>query len=210
MLELQSRDPLGRGFCMIAAKALIYMKSHPIQFALLFLLVLAGCRASGNHTGLSQDFSHRAAIVAGVKHADRLRMYEGLPHPMFENDLYKHELTRNDLQLIHGERFYLEPIQPVEPDTSRLLELFVADGSLVEYSGNKRCGGFHADWCLRWEVGADVYECLLCFHCLEAKAFGPGTNLHCDMQTGIAEKFKSILHRYRTNRPEGAVIPVQP
>jgi len=62
-----------------------------------------------------------------------------------------------------------------------------------ERKGGKLCGGFHADFFLRWEgllAGTDV---MICFGCEEIKIFGATGDLYGDLTNDEAKKLRELL-----------------
>jgi hypothetical protein len=47
----------------------------------------------------------------------------------------------------------------------------------------------------------ETHQLHLCFGCHEARMYGPGYKLYCDVGGAAYEQFKSILTSYRKNRP---------
>jgi len=71
------------------------------------------------------------------------------------------------------------------------LAVVLADPATYEaWSGHKMCGGFHADWYLRWESGPEL---ILCEGCQEVVLYREGRALRCDLsQTGY-QRITAIL-----------------
>ncbi len=67
-----------------------------------------------------------------------------------------------------------------------------------EFSGEKKCGGFHPDFAVEWQIGTAKYQALICFGCGEVKLFGPGYESRYDFHSETIEK---ILKKYNKNRP---------
>jgi hypothetical protein len=74
--------------------------------------------------------------------------------------------------------------------------------SFRRYTGAKLCGGYHPDWCIEWKDGESVYKVLLCFHCEEARLYGPNNELWSDLDKKALKKLVEILRPYRKNSPE--------
>ena len=72
------------------------------------------------------------------------------------------------------------------------------DNILRSYMGEKLCGGYHPDYCLRWEDDTDTYDLMICFGCCEMKFYGPENYLIAD----IKAEFETLLEKYRDQRPE--------
>jgi hypothetical protein len=106
--------------------------------------------------------------TAPILRADRLTLLGG--QPRFAKD----PATTPDPVKRHGYQFHREPI-PVDADLGQRLTATLAVGdSVVPFFGEKRCGGFHPDYALLWDVSGKTYEALLCFGCGELKWIAPG------------------------------------
>jgi hypothetical protein len=82
----------------------------------------------------------------------------------------------------------------------KLLTLLGSDGTLLTFSGEKKCGGFHADYALTWKVAGVEYAALFCFGCGEVKLFGPQQEFRYDI--GEEDSLTRILKHYVRNRPK--------
>ena len=140
-----------------------------------------------------------------VRGATRVRLYEGLPHQSWERDLLESELDSKETFKSNGHHFYRAEIEPSADDTTSLRNLSTTASGFHEWGGMKLCGGYHPDWLIRWSSadGAD-HELHLCFGCHEAKLYGPGYQLYCDLGSDCYTALKSILERYTKQRPTRA------
>jgi hypothetical protein len=175
--------------------------SRPSTFCVLSLLF---CLPACNSQSASRDFSNYAPLAAGVRKANKVILYEGLPHQFFEEGLLESELNTKKTVYYHGYPFYLEPLELKEPDIKELTDLFCDPKSFRAMPPNsgKACGGFHPDYAIEWHDGNDVYRVLICFGCYEIKVFGPRNSLYCDIASDAYKKFERILKPYRKNRPK--------
>jgi hypothetical protein len=151
-------------------------------------LVLSGC-------------SGAAPEVATLKQADRLVLYEGLPHPMYEAQALASEKKAKPTVTLHGFRFYREPLDLKPGDDDRLRALLGNPHSFSTYSGEKKCGGFHPDYAVEWTAGGQTYQALICFGCFEARIYGPKGGTTYDVGADVQQQFKDLLTPCRKNRP---------
>jgi len=105
-----------------------------------------------------------------IKPSSHPKLFEGLPHPLFEAGSLRQEIAKKQTFEWHGYRFYDEPLWIPEEIEAILGELTTSDQRYRNYTGMKKCGGFHPDYALSWN-GASV-EILLCFGGGEARIFG--------------------------------------
>jgi hypothetical protein len=182
-------------------------------FVVLVLFLASG--ACYLYQQIDFNFDNRDRLVKGVQRADKVVLYEGLPHQSYETNLLERELKSKKTIKLHEYPFYDEPLQLSEGDGKRLTDVYCAQSSLRPLFGqtyfgdsDKKCGGYHPDFCIQWSSGQDVYQILLCFGCSEVKSFGPKVRLYCDMTDEAAQQFKAILKAYRKNRPKyGPELP---
>jgi hypothetical protein len=140
-----------------------------------------------------------------LKQADRLVLYEGLPHQYYERKALESEQKSKPTVILHGFTFYRETLELRAGDGDRLKALLGDPSSFSPYSGEKKCGGFHPDYAVEWSAGGQVYRTLICFGCFEAKVYGPSGGTTYDVGLDVQEHFKALLEPYRKNRP-----PFQP
>jgi hypothetical protein len=143
-----------------------------------------------------------APEAATLKQADRLVLYEGLPHQMYEPESLAAERKAKPTVTLHGFRFYREALELKPGDSERLKALVGDPHSFSAYSGEKKCGGFHPDYAVEWSAGGQTYQALICFGCFEAKIYGPHGGTTYDVGDAVQKRFKDLLTPYRKNRPE--------
>ena len=136
-------------------------------------------------------------LIATVAKADKVILYEGLPHPLFEKKPLEEEKKAKKTIEIAGWAFYAEPLELKEGDGKKILDFVGSAKSYVAFSGEKKCGGFHPDYAIEWQVGKERYFVLVCFGCSEFKVYGQGKAVRTD-QGGELNK---IIKGYRKNRP---------
>lgn len=137
-----------------------------------------------------------------VEHAEGLTVYEGPPRWRAEGAAPRSERDVKPTFLIGYERFYPEPMIIEAADVERLRQL-CRDAENFRGNWPSTCGGFHADYGLRWSYGGREFDFLLCFGCGEAKLRGPCHDMYFDMHR---QPFEEILGRYPSQRPvEGGI-----
>jgi len=151
------------------------------------------------------DMAAHQPFAAGVKASSTVRLFEGLPHQSWERDMLETELDTKKTFKAHGHHFYQAEITPSEADTSLLTGVATSVATFEEWTGMKLCGGYHPDWLVRWTVSdGQTHELHLCFGCHEAKLYGSGYQLYCDVADTNYEIIKSALSRYSSQRPQRA------
>ena len=138
---------------------------------------------------------------ATIARAERLTVYEGLPHQMYEPKSLASERKSKPTIELHGFPFYCASIELKPGDAEKLKALLGNPRSFEPFSGEKKCGGFHPDYAVEWTVGDKISDCLICFGCGEVMIHGPGTESRYDLQGDALKLLKAILQPYRINRP---------
>jgi len=174
---------------------------------------------SSSEEDQSIDFNNYSPLAAKISQANKVALFEGLPHHVFEYEILERELKRRDILKIRSYPFYQEKLLLSAEDASKLTRLFCDEKNfgpnrafvLMGYrtrnpAGSvtkivKACGGFHPDYCVEWDVQGNVYQMLICFGCEEIKCFGPSQQLYCDVGNAGLKQFGEVLKKYRKNRP---------
>jgi hypothetical protein len=105
-----------------------------------------------------------------------------------------------------GQWFFADPLS-APPETVAALRGALLDGIVTpkQPASIKLCGGFHADFLLRWEGPGGTTEAQVCFGCHEVKIVGPGGALYADV---AAEQVKAL--RALLSEPSESAADVSP
>jgi hypothetical protein len=168
--------------------------------------LLAGCSTDATREA-RLSFDDLPELLAQIDAADGVRVYEGLPHPNLEQDLFQEESARTKTLEIDGHRFYAVAVSVV-PEKLAVLQKAVADPSLYEAypdpDAEKACGGFHPDWCLVVDKGEESFHFHFCFGCHDLVVFEDGKmRMWCEFKD--VEALVNLLQPLRTNRPKGVL-----
>lgn len=128
------------------------------------------------------------------------RLIEGLPHPI-EGDVPAREKQRPQATQFHGYWFYSPAVSIPEDRFSAIERILKADGSFKDWSGEKRCGGFHPDWLVRLRSGDGQTAYVICFGCHEVKVFADGKVNRYDLEDSAYAALSKYLKEMRVNRP---------
>jgi hypothetical protein len=139
------------------------------------------------------------SFLEEIPRADKVVLYEGLPHPMFESRLLEKERQTKAVQELNGYPFYQEPLALTKEDAKHLSEILGNPATYQPFRGEKKCGGFHPDYAVEWQVSAGQYRALICFHCSEVKLFGLGFESRNEL--GASGTLQKLLKGYVKNRP---------
>jgi hypothetical protein len=149
----------------------------------------------------STDFRNHRVFAGRLQKADKILLFEGLPHQLFAAELLEQELRTKKTVNVHAFPFYEEPLELKQADATELTLVFRDRKSFKSYHGLKACGGFHPDYCVEWHIGQEIDRALICFGCHEVMLFGSGSELYCDMADKASERLWGLLEPYHKNRP---------
>jgi hypothetical protein len=160
----------------------------------LLIILCAACESGCRKTDQQR-------LADGITRAEKVVLYEGLPHQLFEKSLLDEELRTKKTIKVEGFPFYEEPLDLKEEHAKELTRLVSDAKSFQPHTEDKKCGGFHPDYLVEWRKGDEVYQCLTCFGCHEVKIAGPKVALHFDLVNEVQDRLTEVLKSYRKNRP---------
>ena len=164
--------------------------------AAIFLALLAGCGSIAS----SDDLSIKTASSVGI--------YEGLPHPVYEPEVYWAEKGgTKSIKEFGDQAIYAEPLDLQPEEVTRLAGLLGTSTTYHAFGGEKKCGGFHTDYAVEWRQGSTVRTTLLCFGCGEAMILGPKGQHRFDLDPSALTSLRSLLGTLRKNRPKPTTLP---
>jgi hypothetical protein len=174
-----------------------------------FVAVVGGlCLLSGCSPTTTIESESIAQVSASIARADRITFFEGLPHPMYESKSLDSERKSKPTIERYGFSFYREALKLKPGDEARFKSLLGSPGSFEPFKGEKKCGGFHADYFVEWSGVKELSSCLICFTCGEVKIYGPLYGLgRYDIQSDALKLLKDLLQPYRKNRPPQEGLP---
>jgi hypothetical protein len=149
-----------------------------------------------------RTLSDVSGFLVNVRSAQTVSVYEGLPHRMFESDIYLRELKREDVIRIETFPFYGESLSVSPTEQSTLTQIVLGDDAHIPYRGPKMCGGYHPDYVLIWDAAGHKSGAMVCFGCHEVIYFTPQGRLIEELGDAAYGKLKAVLSRYRVNRPK--------
>ena len=150
-------------------------------------------------------FWHTPRAFAGAaRQANEVRLYEGLPHQMFERDLLAAERRTKAVVELDGYPFYQEPLTLAPQDAESLFARLGNPAAYRAWLGPKLCGGFHPDYAVEWHVGGSRYRALICLGCGEFKLSGPWPGWRYNMDAATThEELRALFKSYQNRRPKG-------
>jgi hypothetical protein len=132
----------------------------------------------------------------------KMTVYEGLPHPVVEPEVFASERKQKATLEVHDFLFYATPLTMSRADWKSFRRAFTHEASFKEYGGPKMCGAFHPDLLVEWDVGGSRYQAQLCLGCGEMKVFGPGGyEAIYDINEKAYKQFGEIVLRIRRRPP---------
>lgn len=157
-------------------------------------VVLACSRATSAETPPPERFDQ---VIRGTA---TVALIEGLPHPGAEPDAFATESAKPHRK-IADQAFYEGTLSLTAKDTEALRALLGEPTALARWSGEKKCGGFHADYALEVEKAGVTWRALICFGCGEVRVIGGSLDRRYDMTRPTKTALEALLGTYRKNRP---------
>ena len=150
---------------------------------------------------MTNTFRFVPAALKFIEDADKITVFEGLPHQLFESELLKSEREKIEETVIGGHAFYPQQQDFSEKDEPALRELLRNEKSLRPFLYLKMCGGFHPDYAIRFAKGEEHCDLLLCFGCGDAQILHNGKVIHAHF---YGKGWREILAGYTKHRPKPA------
>jgi hypothetical protein len=151
---------------------------------------------------IDTNFDHLKPLLDRIAKVTPTKLYEGLPHPSAEPEVFEQELKSKRSRESHHFRFYEPPLTLAGVDRTSIAQLFSNPTSFQDFGGGSFCGGFHPDYLIEWHNGNEVYQAQLCLGCGEMIFFGPDHAVLCGINEKAFGALARILYPYRTNRPK--------
>jgi len=174
------------------------------SYSLFFVSALAAPLAAFAGTAALTERIDLPELFRAIDRAESVEVLEGLPHPVFEKQIRQLEEARVRAEKIDTELFYPTPVDAPAEQITRLVQLTtdlkghskplrpISDHSM------KFCGGFHADYVLRWRSqGTVVASALVCFSCSEVRYLWREYTLTADYKP---ERHRELIQTFRPLR----------
>jgi len=142
-----------------------------------------------------------------VRAADQLEVLEGLPHQYWEREERSIELAKHKTLSISTEAFYEQRLSVPAELRTELTNAFLHQPLFVrpligKPAFAKGCGGFHADYGLRWlKEGTPQAAALVCFGCGDIRLVGGGMEITTELTESGERYLKSRLLPLKALRP---------
>lgn len=176
-----------------------FLQSCAVTLAASFAILLMVSCGTSAPIGEKVGLKHTDGIRKGLVNAERIMVYEGLPHQAKEKELLQQELAKGNIERILAYPFYLPAQKALHP--SELKELLGDASNYREYTGPKTCGGFHPDYALSWQNGGTRHDLLVCYGCSEV-LMGDGVRTWAyDLKHDALAKLQSLLEPHARLRP---------
>jgi hypothetical protein len=137
---------------------------------------------------VSTNIDRLPALLNGVGSGE-VALYEGLPSDFWEPHEREKELKSKKTIDVLGHAFYESKLS-LNEDAEQLTKIL--SSSFQVYQPQKRCSGFHADYCLEWQSDKTTIQAIVSLECGEIILIDDQMNLKCDLTPEAAEK----LNRY--------------
>jgi hypothetical protein len=176
-----------------------------VTAALASLVLLVGC-SSARGLRPSESLEDLPRVLELLQNADKVDLFEGLPHQSMEPALYNQERARTRTVEHDGFAFYETPIAVNGKTTADLLGFVTEAANYSTYPDGalKACGGFHPDWLIEAVHGAETAHLHICLGCEDFRVYEEGEMvLWCEIAD--VKSLAELLEPLRTNRPVSTV-----
>ena len=176
-------------------------------FRRLIVATVVAVTVGGTLWALDHFRNNPRVFTEAVRRADKVVLYEGLPHQFFEKRLLEEERRTKAVVELDGYPFYQEPLPLAAQDAEYLSELLSDPAAYQPWKGEKLCGGFHPDYAVEWHVGTSRYRALVCLGCGEFQLSRPGfwaRTKRYEMNLATGESLVQRIGSYRKHRPRGS------
>ncbi len=164
--------------------------AHRFILWTLSVIALFGCQATSRFEAFHEAVRGKTDIV----------VYQGLPHPVVEKEAYRRDKEKPHQTWL--DQALRNTPTLLSPEDVKTLAVLLSESSALEpWSGEKKCGGFHADWALEFVDQGKSWRALICFTCGELKLVGDEPVLS-DMTPLTKSELERVLAPYRTARTE--------
>ena len=138
---------------------------------------------------------------------EKITLYEGLPHQMYESGKLAEEKTKPTVEK-GGFPFYRDPLALKDADAKALGTILANPDTFEPFGGEKKCGGFHPDYALVASSKGEEFTYLICFGCGEVTVYGSGrSETRYDLGRDARTRLEELLKPYQKNRPGPIVGP---
>ena len=141
-------------------------------------------------------------FLESIKKNQSIKLFEGLPHQMFEKDLLKKELSSKSVKKIGNYPFYENHLNMSKEDQVQLLKELKSPKAYLDFSGPKLCGGFHPDYATRFTTNNKHYDILICFGCHEIILTSHNHFSRHDIKESSFKILQQLLSKYVKYRPK--------
>ena len=142
-------------------------------------------------------------LLASLRSADTLYVYEGLPHQFEERELLEQEQKRTDTVQFGGYPFYTPRILMDPTGATKLLEQINLPETFYIRRGEPLDCGFHPDYAVSWMDGTSERFVLLCFGCHQARFLAGLDKAESYEKRDInnVKHLQEIMKAYQSKRP---------
>lgn len=122
------------------------------------------------------------AEVDIMKSANEVKIYRGLAHPVATKSRYDNQVKKGGWVEFEGFKFFSEPAEFPDGTAWKVLEIYKKSSSHEALATKTTCDGFHPDYALVWTKAGKQRVLQICYGCHEWKYFGPGGEVHTDIE----------------------------
>ena len=167
-------------------------KIHIALGIVLFVLAWRAWPMIGIFTGSNLEASEDFRLLEGVAppRTGVVVSYGGFSHPGFDPERLCFEILLKPRRILHGHVF--SHAATANNTVTKIAAVLADHSSFRQWTGNKGCGGYHADRYFQWTEGSQAWEVLLCMGCHEALLYHGGRSLRCDITREAAKTIEAL------------------
>ena len=157
----------------------------------------AAARPFSSVFGSSEPDLFRKAVSA----IPEVEVFEGLPDPKTESELFAKESTRSDVMRVGNFHFYKQPLPLSKSEIAELRAVFNPGNPFSSGGGDDPCGRVHPDYLLMWKSGESTFYAQIGLGCEEIEAGGPSLRIHSYIPPESYGRLDRVLGKHSVNRP---------
>ncbi len=177
-----------------------FKRYRPVKLALLFAIgwyalprAYTSIRFAGqiHRPSLETQFEGLSELLPspGTK---PLKFYQGLPHHRNSVKAFLQSVWFESNVKFHGYLFRRDVWQPEPQQQAVIVETLLSPASFTPYSGGSGCGGFHADFMVRFESADGMIDMMICTNCGEVLIFSPKGSRIVDFSPNTYRNLESV------------------
>jgi hypothetical protein len=152
-------------------------------------------------TSVNTDLAAHQPIADLIRSSSDMRVYEGLPHPIWDGEHFETELKSKFHFERYGFHFYPNAVNVEPDDAARVTRILSDSASFEEHTEEHLCGGFHPDCGIEYRSDNETVFVQICLGCGEIKFFTSSRQLHADIVYSRHNELRQLFKPYLPQWP---------